>query len=101
MRSIIVVFLLIIYNALSGQQTGAGILSDSAKLAEYMYIHMHYPLMAMVDREEGTAVYKFVTDSVRGFGEMRVIKRMPPWKPGKINGKPVRVYYVLPINICM
>ncbi len=219
MRFRIIVFLLIMFNALSGQQTGAGILSDNAKLAEYMYIHMHYPLMAMLNREEGTAVYKFVTDSVRGFGEMkvikssgsgaldsegirllwqvpregrefpiheisinfsleenkiyqlwevlqdmpefpggdeamlqfilnnlqwppeaaemgiqgriicgfviekdgfvslvevkrplhrlfdaeamRVIKRMPPWKPGKKNGKPVRVYYELPINIRM
>ena len=30
---------------------------------------------------------------------MRVIKRMPKWKTGKINGKPVRVYCIIPIII--
>lgn len=74
MRFRIVGVLLVMFNAVSGQHTGAGILSDSAKLAEYMYLHMHYPLMAMVNREEGTTVYRFVTDSVRRFGEMKVIK---------------------------
>ena len=30
---------------------------------------------------------------------MRVIKRMPKWKTGEINGKPVRVYCIFPIKI--
>jgi hypothetical protein len=30
---------------------------------------------------------------------MRVIKRMPKWKTGEINGKPVRVYCIVPIKI--
>ena len=30
---------------------------------------------------------------------MRVIKRMPKWKTGKKDGKPVRVYYLVPIRI--
>lgn len=30
---------------------------------------------------------------------MRVIKRMPEWKPGKKDGKSVRVYYLVPIRI--
>ena len=30
---------------------------------------------------------------------MRVIKRMPQWKPGKKDGKPVRVYYLVPLRI--
>ncbi|MCD6066117.1 MAG: energy transducer TonB [Bacteroidetes bacterium] len=29
---------------------------------------------------------------------MRVIEIMPPWTPGKQNGKPVPVYFNLPIN---
>ncbi|MDR0536683.1 MAG: energy transducer TonB [Tannerellaceae bacterium] len=28
---------------------------------------------------------------------MRVIKKMPPWKPAKISGKNVRFYYLIPI----
>lgn len=30
---------------------------------------------------------------------MRVIKRMPPWIVGKKDGKPVRVYFILPVKI--
>jgi TonB family protein len=29
---------------------------------------------------------------------LRVIKLMPPWAPGRINGKPVRVKFTIPIN---
>ena len=29
---------------------------------------------------------------------VRVIEIMPPWKPGKQNGKPVSVYFNMPIN---
>ena len=30
---------------------------------------------------------------------MRVIKRMPRWTAGKKNGKPVRVYFIIPVRI--
>ena len=29
---------------------------------------------------------------------VRIIKKMPKWIPGKLNGKVVRVYYTLPIK---
>jgi hypothetical protein len=29
---------------------------------------------------------------------MRVAKLMPPWKPGRHNGKAVPVYFVMPIG---
>lgn len=29
---------------------------------------------------------------------IRVVKNMPNWNPGIINGKPVRVRYYIPIN---
>lgn len=32
---------------------------------------------------------------------LRVIKSMPNWKPGKINGKPVKVKYTLPIKFTL
>ncbi len=32
---------------------------------------------------------------------VRVIKRMPNWKAGEINGKPVRVYYIIPISFTL
>ena len=30
---------------------------------------------------------------------IRVIESMPKWNPRKINGKPVRVKYMLPVNL--
>ena len=35
-----------------------------------------------------------------GCGEeaVRVVKMMPPWKPGKMKGKPVKVRYVIPVK---
>ncbi|MBK6986846.1 MAG: energy transducer TonB [Bacteroidetes bacterium] len=29
---------------------------------------------------------------------LRVVNQMPPWKPGTISGKPVKVQYILPID---
>ena len=29
---------------------------------------------------------------------LRVVKKMPTWKPGTVSGKPVRVQYILPID---
>ena len=31
---------------------------------------------------------------------VRLIEKMPNWVPGEINGKPVRVRYTLPIQVC-
>ncbi|MEI8280517.1 MAG: energy transducer TonB [Bacteroidota bacterium] len=28
----------------------------------------------------------------------RVVSKMPKWKPGKQNGRPVKVYFTLPIS---
>lgn len=30
---------------------------------------------------------------------MRVIRQMPKWIPGQLNGKPVRMYYLMPVKI--
>ena len=31
----------------------------------------------------------------------RVVQSMPPWKPGKNNGKPVKVYFQVPIKFVL
>jgi len=57
----------------TGQNRNNDILSDTAKLAEYIYINMHYPLMDLINNVEGTAVYKFVFDSITGINEIKTI----------------------------
>lgn len=44
---------------------------------------------------------RVLRDLGQGTGEeaIRVLKTCPIWKPGMIDGKPVRVVYTLPINI--
>jgi protein TonB len=32
---------------------------------------------------------------------LRVVQKMPPWKPGKQNGKAVRVRFVLPVKFML
>lgn len=74
-----------------------------------------YPQKAKLEKIGGKCFIKFIvlnegsiTDikvekGIIGCSEcdseaIRVIKLMPKWKPGKINGNAVNVYYLLPIN---
>jgi protein TonB len=85
--------------------------NDDALYA-YVYKNILYPKLAKENNIEGRVIVRFVvekdgsisnTNILRklGFGcdeeVIRLIKSMPKWFPGKQNGKPVRVYYTLPI----
>jgi protein TonB len=82
------------------------------ELSKFMSKNIFYPKLAKENNIEGRVIVRFVvekdglisnTDILRklGFGcdeeVIRLIKSMPKWVPGKQNGKPVRVYYTLPI----
>ena len=69
--------------------------------------------MARENDIQGTVAVRFVVDKdgsigdvevLRGIGggcdqeAVRVIKSMPPWKAGKQNGQPVKVYFTLPVK---
>ncbi len=75
--------------------------------------NVKYPESAKENNLQGRVIVKFVIEkdgSVsnvevgRGWGNelddeaVRVVKAMPKWKPGKQDGKPVRVSFMLPIN---
>ncbi len=72
-----------------------------------------YPEIDRSARREGRVLVGFVVDEEGRVGEVRVIsgvsrsldaeavrvvKRMPRWKPGRHGGRAVSVFYVLPIN---
>jgi protein TonB len=80
---------------------------------QYLGENIHYPDSAIVHNIEGRVIIKFVVNEdghisdcevVKGFNRycdaeaLRVIRSMPPWKPGKIKGKPVKVYFTLPLS---
>ncbi len=83
------------------------------KLFEYLGTNIKYPSMARENGIMGTVYITFVVEGngevtevkkLRGIGggcdeeAMRVVKAMPSWKPGRQNGKLVRVEYNLPIG---
>lgn len=84
-----------------------------SKLLEYLSQNIHYPDSARNADIQGRVTIKFVINEdgsisdaqlLRGIGggcdeeALRVVKAMPRWKPGKQQGKPVRVYFTLPIT---
>lgn len=85
------------------------------KARKYLSKNIKYPPSAIKNGKEGKCYLKFiVTDEgyisnvkvVRGVQDcpecdaeaIRVVKSMPRWKPGKINGKPINSSFTLPIE---
>jgi len=82
-------------------------------LMDYLGKHIKYPPAARETNVEGTVFVSFVVDKNGNIGDIkvlrdigagcgdeaiRVIKSMPPWKPGKQNGNSVNVQYNLPVK---
>jgi len=80
---------------------------------KYLQKNIKYPDLAMETNTQGKVYVKFLvrkdgsTDKVsivRGIGAgcdeeaVRVIKSVPKWSPGMQMGKPVNVWYTLPVN---
>nr|MCU0329213.1 energy transducer TonB [Chitinophagales bacterium] len=82
-------------------------------LIHYLKENLIYPQVAKEKKIEGTVVVEFrikstgevsgvkVLESIgSGCDEegIRLVENMPKWKPGKQNGKPIAVYFTLPIE---
>jgi|GEM_PF-4184987 len=85
-------------------------------LFEFLLREIKYPSMAMEMGIQGSVYVRFVIEKdgtvtdpriVKGLGSgcdeevLRVIKRMPPWEPGKVNGNPVRVTMQIPVKFAL
>lgn len=79
----------------------------------FLNTNIRYPAQARRKNIQGKVVVKFIVNEngavvnpqiIRSVDDtldeeaLRVIKSMPNWKPGLIDGKPVKVYYTLPIS---
>ena len=84
-----------------------------AAWSKFLQKNLHYPAQAIDAGISGKVFISFVVEKdghlsnitvVRGMGygleeeAMRVLKLVPPWKPGIQNGQPVRVMYNMPFN---
>lgn len=82
-------------------------------LMKYLSAHIQYPELAQESNIQGTVFIKFVVERdgsidrvkvLRGIGggcnmeAIRVVKNMPRWIPGKQRGRPVAVYFTLPVK---
>lgn len=84
-----------------------------AELLKWISTHIKYPAIAMENKVQGKVVVQFVVTRDGSIGEvkiargkdpdldkeaMRVVKTLPKFIPGKMNGQAVNVWYTLPIN---
>lgn len=85
----------------------------TVSMQAYIRQTLKYPEAAQKKGISGKVYIKFVVDIdgtitdayvLKGIGEgcdeeaLRVVNAMPKWKPGKQNGRPVRVLFTLPVN---
>ncbi|MDR1718498.1 MAG: TonB family protein [Dysgonamonadaceae bacterium] len=83
------------------------------ELMNFLSKNIKYPVIAQEQGVQGTVTLRFVVDKEGNVGEIevlrsldpscdkeaiRVVKMMPKWVPGKQNGRPVAVYYNLPVR---
>ncbi len=83
------------------------------ELLKYISTHIKYPTIAAENNIQGRVVVKFVVQKDGKVGEVvvlrgkdpeldkeavRVVKTLPNFIPGKMNGQAVSVWYTLPIN---
>ncbi len=90
-----------------------GFPGGDAALLRYLSNNINYPSEARRNQIEGRVILEFVVDETGQVGNVRivhdigggtgaeakrVVERMPKWSPGRQNGKPVKVYYTLPVS---
>ncbi len=84
-----------------------------AEMMKYLAQNIQYPVNAARNNVEGRVVLQFVVEKDGRIGEvkiartvdpeldaeaLRVVKSMPNFIPGRQNGKPVAVWYTIPIS---
>lgn len=86
------------------------------ELLKYISDHTQYPEVAKENNIQGKVIVRFCVTSkglvnqatiLKGVDEalnteaLRVVNSLPPFKPGKQGGKPVPVWYMVPINFTL
>jgi protein TonB len=83
-------------------------------MRDYLKKNMMYPAIAKENGIQGKCYLRFVVNTEGSISDVRVlrgvagcpecdkeatrvVKNMPKWKPGKMNGKDVKMYFTLPI----
>jgi protein TonB len=82
-------------------------------MMKFIYANIAYPEVAKENNVQGTVTLRFVVNYkgmvdqvslIKGVDPslnneaIRVVKMLPPWKPGKQGGKPVNVWFSVPVK---
>ena len=85
-------------------------------LMEYLRTNIVYPPVPAENGVQGKVLVQFVVEKDGSVGQVKILrsveinldyeairlcKSMPKFEPGKLDGKPVRVLYTLPINFTL
>lgn len=85
-------------------------------LFDYLKENVNYPEPSRLQEVEGIVIVQFVVNKDGSLTDVkvqksvsklldeeakRVVKEMPPWKPGRQRGEPVRVRYRVPIKFSL
>lgn len=88
----------------------------NGNLNQWLLENMKYPSEAVKNKEQGRVVVQFIVTEEGEIMEpkvirsvsplldkeaLRVVSSMPKWKPGKANGKPIAVHYILPVSFVL
>ncbi|GAC1302436.1 MAG: hypothetical protein NVSMB24_07040 [Mucilaginibacter sp.] len=88
----------------------------TSSLYQYFTAHFKYPSTARKHNIQGRVLLSFIVEKdgsitnarvERGVTDeldneaLRLVNRSPKWKPGILNGKPVRVQRTLPVNFVL
>jgi len=129
-KYIFIILLLLAFNARSQNDSLSkkdysnmkGISSDTIypaynfDMTKFVVDNLKYPEKGIKKKIEGKVYVQFIIEQsgkitnpviIKGLGEefdeevLRIMKLMPDWTPGYLDGKPVRVKKVLPINFSL
>ena len=82
-------------------------------LIRFISAHIQYPVIAQENNIQGRVIVQFVVTKTGSIGDVKVVKSvdpsldneakrlvkmLPKFIPGKLNGQPVNVWYTTPIN---
>ncbi|MBF1466658.1 MAG: TonB family protein [Prevotella pallens] len=85
----------------------------NGNINQWLALNLNYPIEAVEKKQQGKVILEFVVSEYGEILEPKVIRSvspildkeairtilaMPKWNPGKLNGKPVAVRYMLPIT---
>ena len=83
------------------------------ELAKFLRNNIQYPAMAQENNIQGRVIVQFVVTKTGAIGEIKVVKgvdrdldneakrlvrKLPKFVPGRMNGQPVNVWFTLPVN---